>query len=223
MTLIKLNICSNLYHAKLHVIVRSMKIQEARNGWKPAAEDEVILVLLHQPQYQSIGESCESVGAHSVQWLSNTSNPSRPIQGAKYVYSLHRKCVCVCMRACAWILRHISVKWVCAHNVNHFSYGKIKKKNKFQILFILHTVIKNYKTFSLPLECKNQTENWVVDDQEHHTDFVSKILPRLWLMCQRTAGLYLCFSCDKAIRNYLWNLGLLLLHKIHLLPSHKDA
>jgi len=109
---------------------------------------------------------------------------------------------------CAWILSHISVKWVCAHLMS-ITYLMAKlKKNMFQILFILHTAITNYKTFGLPLECKNQAENHVLDDQDHHTDFVSKILlQRLWLMCQRTARLYRCFSCDWAVCNYLWNLG----------------
>jgi len=105
-------------------------------------------------QHQSTGESCESVGAHSVQWISNTSNPSSPTQGARYVYSWHCNSVCVCTCACAWILGHISVKWVCAHLMSITSLT-VKLQNMYQIPFILHTVITNYKTFSLPLECKN--------------------------------------------------------------------
>jgi hypothetical protein len=124
----------------------SMKTEEARNGLYCFADGEVILVLLHQLQHNIISEICKSVGAHSVQQKSSTSNPPCPKQRARYAYTWHHNSVCVCvrarMRACAHrherarththmhmciILRHQCQMGLCIFNVNYFSYGNIKQ------------------------------------------------------------------------------------------------
>jgi len=70
--------------------------------------------------------------------------------------------VCACMHACARILRHISVKWVCAHLVSITSI-MVKLKNMFQIQTSwLHHASNNVEHLLLPTDANNVKKHRVI-------------------------------------------------------------